>query len=199
MQMHNPKGGRGREDPYLNSGEGVGNNQEHRRYGVTSNIDDRTMHVLYWYSFLPSIEADVSSMMCAYNPFNGTSSYHNENLIGPNGLLQKAGFKCTSLASLHPGIALVKIRFIMLAKGELVKSRDACETRRGNLITLASVRICLFDLSANAGVERKGLPFVSLYPPRLLTSSPPPLPPKPPPQPSPQPPPPFYHPNPGIR
>ncbi|KAF9009499.1 glycoside hydrolase family 3 protein [Cyathus striatus] len=107
--MRNPKGGRGWEsfgpDPYLN-GEGAyetvtgvqsvasrRENQEHWRYGVTSNIDDRTMHELYWYPFLRSIEANVSSMMCAYNRVNGTSSCHNENLIGPNGLLQKAGFK----------------------------------------------------------------------------------------------------------
>ena len=31
--------------------------------------------------------------MCAYNRFNGTSSCHNEGLIGDNGILRKAGFK----------------------------------------------------------------------------------------------------------
>ncbi|KAJ3517116.1 hypothetical protein NLJ89_g706 [Agrocybe chaxingu] len=114
--MRNPKGGRGWEsfgpDPYLN-GEGayetivgvqsvgvqacakhlLGNNQEHWRYGLSSNMDDRTTHEIYFYPFLRSIEADVTSVMCAYNRFNGTSSCHNENLIGPNGLMQKAGFK----------------------------------------------------------------------------------------------------------
>ena len=40
-----------------------------------------------------SFQANVSSVMCAYNRFNGTSSCHNAGLIGPNGLLQKAGFR----------------------------------------------------------------------------------------------------------
>ncbi|KAL1689315.1 glycoside hydrolase family 3 protein [Schizophyllum commune] len=112
----NPKGGRNWEsfgpDPYL-SGEAayetivgvqdvgvmacakhyLGNNQEHWRYGYTSNIDDRTIHEMYHYPFLRAIEADVSSVMCAYNRFNGTSSCHNAELIGSNGLLRKDGFK----------------------------------------------------------------------------------------------------------
>lgn len=81
--MRNPKMGRAWEafgpDPYLN-GEGAyetimgvqsagvqacakhlnGNNQEHWRYGASSNIDDRTMHEIYHYPFLRSIE--VSSL-----------------------------------------------------------------------------------------------------------------------------------------
>ncbi|PPQ63349.1 hypothetical protein CVT24_006722 [Panaeolus cyanescens] len=114
--MRNPKGGRAWEsfgpDPYLN-GEGayetiigvqstgvqacikhlLGNTQEHWRYGYSANIDDRTIHEVYFYPFLRSIEADVASVMCAYNRFNGTSSCQNAALLGPNGLLQKAGFK----------------------------------------------------------------------------------------------------------
>jgi beta-glucosidase len=62
-------------DPYLN-GEGafytitgiqsvgvmacakhlVANNQEHWRYGLSAIVDDRTMHEMYWYPFLRSIE-----------------------------------------------------------------------------------------------------------------------------------------------
>ncbi|KIM49543.1 glycoside hydrolase family 3 protein [Hebeloma cylindrosporum] len=114
--MRNPKGGRGWEsfgpDPYLN-GEGayetivgvqsigvqacakhfLANNQEHWRYGLSANLDDRTMHEMYFYPFLRSIEADVTSVMCAYNRFNRTSSCHNAGLIGPNGILQKNGFR----------------------------------------------------------------------------------------------------------
>ncbi|KAF8162824.1 glycoside hydrolase family 3 protein [Crassisporium funariophilum] len=111
--MRNPKGGRAWEsfgpDPYLN-GEGayetiigvqsvgvqacakhlLANNQEHWRYGLSSNLDDRTMHEIYFYPFLRSIEADVTSVMCAYNRFNKTSSCHNAGLIA---LLEKNGFK----------------------------------------------------------------------------------------------------------
>ncbi|KAG6908409.1 hypothetical protein DXG01_004770 [Tephrocybe rancida] len=114
--MRNPKAGRGWEsfgpDPYLN-GEGafqtitgvqsvgvqacakhlIANNQEHWRYGLTANIDDRTLHEIYWYPFLRSIEAGVASVMCAYNRLNGTSSCHNAALLGPTGLLQRDGFK----------------------------------------------------------------------------------------------------------
>ena len=71
----------------------LGNNQEHWRYGYTSNIDDRTIHEMYHYPFLRAIEADVSSVMCAYNRLNRTSSCHNAELIGSNGLLRKDGFK----------------------------------------------------------------------------------------------------------
>ncbi|KAF9453634.1 glycoside hydrolase family 3 protein [Macrolepiota fuliginosa MF-IS2] len=114
--MRNPKAGRGWEsfgpDPYLN-GEGafetitgiqsvgvqacakhfLANNQEHWRYGLSANMNDRTMHEIYFYPFLRSIEAGVTSIMCAYNRFNDTSSCHNAGLIGPDGLLQKNGFQ----------------------------------------------------------------------------------------------------------
>ncbi|PFH45157.1 glycoside hydrolase family 3 protein, partial [Amanita thiersii Skay4041] len=77
--MRNPKAGRGWEsfgpDPYLN-GEGayetimgiqstgvmacakhlIANNQEHWRYGLSADVDDRTLHEMYWYPFLRSIE-----------------------------------------------------------------------------------------------------------------------------------------------
>ncbi|KAK7038385.1 glycoside hydrolase family 3 protein [Favolaschia claudopus] len=114
--MRNPKAGRGWEsfgpDPYL-TGEAafetitgiqsvgvmacakhyIANNQEHWRYGLIAEVDDRTMHEMYHYPFLRAIEANVSSVMCAYNQFNGTSSCHNAALIGPNGLLRKDGFQ----------------------------------------------------------------------------------------------------------
>ncbi|KAJ7465974.1 glycoside hydrolase family 3 protein [Mycena latifolia] len=114
--MRNPKAGRGWEsfgpDPYLN-GEAafetvtgiqsvgvmacakhfIANNQEHWRYGLIADVDDRTLHEMYYYPFLRSIEANVSSVMCSYNQFNGTSACHNAGLLGPNGLLRKDGFQ----------------------------------------------------------------------------------------------------------
>ncbi|KAJ7209261.1 glycoside hydrolase family 3 protein [Mycena pura] len=114
--MRNPKAGRGWEsfgpDPYLN-GEGafetitgiqsvgvmacakhfIANNQEHWRYGYITEVDDRTLHEMYYYPFLRSIEANVSAVMCAYPQFNGTSSCHNAPLIGPNGILRRDGFQ----------------------------------------------------------------------------------------------------------
>ncbi|KAG7098712.1 hypothetical protein E1B28_000625 [Marasmius oreades] len=114
--MRNPKMGRAWEsfgpDPYLN-GEAsfetttgvqsvgvqacakhfIANNQEHWRYGLSADVDDRTLHELYWWPFMRSVEANVSAVMCAYNRFNKTSSCHNENLLGPNGILRKEGFQ----------------------------------------------------------------------------------------------------------
>ncbi|KAJ6596344.1 glycoside hydrolase family 3 protein [Mycena vulgaris] len=114
--MRNPKAGRAWEsfgpDPYLN-GEGafstivgvqsvgvqacakhlVANNQEHWRYGLSATVDDRTMHEMYWYPFLRSIEANVTAIMCSYNQLNGTSSCHNSGLLGPTGLVHSAGFQ----------------------------------------------------------------------------------------------------------
>ncbi|KAJ7089103.1 glycoside hydrolase family 3 protein [Mycena epipterygia] len=114
--MRNPKAGRAWEsfgpDPYLN-GEGayatitgiqsvgvqacakhlVANNQEHWRYGLSALVDDRTMHEMYWYPFLRSIEAGVTSIMCSYNQLNGTSACHNAGMLGPTGLVHSAGFQ----------------------------------------------------------------------------------------------------------
>ncbi|KAF9653741.1 glycoside hydrolase family 3 protein [Thelephora ganbajun] len=67
----------------------IANNQEHWRYGLSADVDDRTLHEIYWWPFLRSIEADVASVMCAYNRFNQTSSCHNKGLL--TNLLRKEG------------------------------------------------------------------------------------------------------------
>ncbi|CAE6424546.1 unnamed protein product [Rhizoctonia solani] len=110
--MRSPKAGRAWEsfgpDPYLN-GEGayetimgvqsvgvtacakhlIANNQEHYRYTYSSDIDDRTLHEVYWYPFLRAIDADPGAFMCAYNRNNETYSCGDPALLGPNGLLRK--------------------------------------------------------------------------------------------------------------
>ncbi|ESK91328.1 glycoside hydrolase family 3 protein [Moniliophthora roreri MCA 2997] len=114
--MRNPKMGRGWEsfgpDSYL-TGEAayetiigvqstgvqacakhlIANNQEHWRYGLSADVDDRALRELYWWPFMRSIDAEVSSVMCAYNRFNQTSSCQNAGLLGPDGILRKDGFK----------------------------------------------------------------------------------------------------------
>lgn len=111
--MRNPKAGRAWEssgpDPYL-TGEAayesimgvqsvgvqacakhfLANNQEHWRYGLTANLDERTTYELYVYPFIRSIEADVASVMCAYNRFNETSSCQNGPMLN---ILREQGFK----------------------------------------------------------------------------------------------------------
>ncbi|KAJ4501109.1 glycoside hydrolase family 3 protein [Lentinula lateritia] len=114
--MRNPKAGRAWEgfgpDPYL-GGEGAYQtimgvqsvgvsactkhlgpyNQEHWRYGLNAEVDDRTFRELYWWPFMKSVEANVSALMCAYNEVNGTSSCHNAALIGDEGYLRTEGFQ----------------------------------------------------------------------------------------------------------
>ncbi|KIM23216.1 glycoside hydrolase family 3 protein [Serendipita vermifera MAFF 305830] len=115
--MRNPKAGRNWEsfgpDPYLtgeaayetiNGVQSMGvmacakhflaNNQEHWRYGLSADFDDRTNHELYMYPYYRAVEADVASVMCAYNRINQTSACHNAALLGPSGSLRKdVGFK----------------------------------------------------------------------------------------------------------
>ncbi|KIJ23138.1 glycoside hydrolase family 3 protein, partial [Sphaerobolus stellatus SS14] len=111
--MRSPKAGRGWEsfgpDPWLNGEaayetitavQSVGvqavakhflaNIQEHYRYTYSTSLDDRTIHEIYLWPFLRSIEANVSSVMCAYNQFNGTYSCGNQNLLN---LLKNNGFQ----------------------------------------------------------------------------------------------------------
>lgn len=45
------------------------------------------------------IQAGVTSIMCAYNQLNGTSSCHNAGLLGPTGLVRSAGFQGACCAS----------------------------------------------------------------------------------------------------
>ncbi|KAF8580003.1 glycoside hydrolase family 3 protein [Ramaria rubella] len=67
--------------------------QEHFRMTYSADVDDRTIHEVYFYPFLRAIEADVSSIMCAYNRFNSTYACGNSGLLGPDGLLGQSGFQ----------------------------------------------------------------------------------------------------------
>ncbi|OJJ50194.1 hypothetical protein ASPZODRAFT_128815 [Penicilliopsis zonata CBS 506.65] len=100
----NPGGGRNWEgfsnDPFLSGvamsetiqgiqGEGVqavakhyiGNEQEHNRETMSSNIDDRTLHELYLWPFVDAVKADVASVMCSYNKVNETWTCENDELL----------------------------------------------------------------------------------------------------------------------
>ncbi|KAF2008822.1 glycoside hydrolase family 3 protein [Aaosphaeria arxii CBS 175.79] len=49
--------------------------------GISSNIDDRTLHELYIWPFANSVHAGTSSIMCAYNRVNGNYSCANSNIL----------------------------------------------------------------------------------------------------------------------
>ena len=41
----------------------IANNQEHWRYGLSADVDDRTLHEIYWWPFLRSIEVRGVSVL----------------------------------------------------------------------------------------------------------------------------------------
>ncbi|CAG8330472.1 unnamed protein product [Penicillium salamii] len=111
----NPDGGRNWEgfsvDPYL-GGVGMeetiqgmqdsgvqacakhwlGNEQEHNRETMSSNIGDRATHELYLWPFMNAVKANVASVMCSYNKFNQTWACESDAIL--NKLLKdELGFK----------------------------------------------------------------------------------------------------------
>ena len=68
------------------------NNQEYNRYGVSSNVDERTLNEIYFPAFRKAVqEAGVGIVMTSYNPVNRVSSPENPWLIREN--LRKWGFE----------------------------------------------------------------------------------------------------------
>lgn len=78
----------------------VANEQEHFRQawewglpdGMSSNLDDRTLHELYGWPFADAIRAGVSSVMCSYNQVNNSYACQNSQLL--NGFIKdELGFQ----------------------------------------------------------------------------------------------------------
>ena len=60
----------------------VANNQEWERFTISAEMDDRTLHEIYFPAFKAlAMEADVKSIMGAYNKFRGQYCCHNEFLL----------------------------------------------------------------------------------------------------------------------
>ena len=54
--------------------------------GISSNVDDRTLHELYLWPFAEGVRAGVGAVMAAYNAVNGSASSQQSHLI--NGILK---------------------------------------------------------------------------------------------------------------
>jgi len=71
----------------------VGNDQEWERMSVDVQMDERTLRELYLVPFKAAVqEADVHTVMGAYNKFRGTHACHNDYLLN-RVLKQEWGFK----------------------------------------------------------------------------------------------------------
>ncbi|KAF2703917.1 glycoside hydrolase family 3 protein [Pleomassaria siparia CBS 279.74] len=76
----------------------IANEQEkYRMYnlaqdGISSNLDDRTLHELYLWPFAEAVRSGVGSVMMAYNAVNGSACSQNSYLIN-NLLKDELGFQ----------------------------------------------------------------------------------------------------------
>lgn len=60
----------------------AGNNSEYDRHRMNSEIDERTLHEIYLPAFKAAVQKGRSrSVMCAYNPLNGTYCSENRMLL----------------------------------------------------------------------------------------------------------------------
>ncbi|KAJ5780789.1 CAZyme family GH3 [Penicillium paradoxum] len=59
----------------------LGNEQEHNRETMSSNIGDRATHELYAWPFMNAVKANVASVMCSYNKLNQTWACESDDLL----------------------------------------------------------------------------------------------------------------------
>jgi beta-glucosidase len=59
----------------------IGNEQETNRGTINSVIDDRSLHELYLWPFADAVKANVTSVMCAYNKFDGSWSCESNKAL----------------------------------------------------------------------------------------------------------------------
>ncbi|KAF2751276.1 glycoside hydrolase family 3 protein [Sporormia fimetaria CBS 119925] len=70
----------------------LANEQEKNRETMSSNVPDRALHELYLWPFYDAVKANVASVMCSYNKFNGTWACESDSLM--NKLLkEELGFR----------------------------------------------------------------------------------------------------------
>ncbi|KAI0848821.1 glycoside hydrolase family 3 protein [Daldinia vernicosa] len=96
------------------------NEQEHFRSGISSNLDDKTMHEVYLWPFADAVRAGVGSVMCSYNQIN--NSYACENSYVLNKLLKNElgfqGFVVTDWGAQHSSVASALAGLDMTMPGE---------------------------------------------------------------------------------
>ncbi|KAF5698493.1 glycosyl hydrolase family 3 n terminal domain-containing protein [Fusarium mundagurra] len=110
----------------------IGNEQETQRsnsflengteiMGISSNIDDRTLHELYLWPFAEAIQAGSSSIMCSYNRLNQTYACENPRLL--NDILRKElgfeGYVVSDWFATHSGAESIQAGLDMNMPGAL--------------------------------------------------------------------------------
>lgn len=84
----------------------LGNEQEHNRETMSSNIGDRATHELYLWPFMNAVKANVASVMCSYNKLNGTWACESDAVL--NDLLKEElgfpGYVMSDWNAQHTGV-----------------------------------------------------------------------------------------------
>lgn len=136
----------------------VGNEQEHYRKsfewglpeGLSSNIDDRTLHEIYAWPFAESIRAGVGSVMCSYQMVNNSYACQNSKLM--NGILKDElgfqGFVQSDWLAHRSGVASALSGLDMTMPGDGIHWTDG-KSLFGEQLTLAVLNesIPLFRLN----------------------------------------------------
>lgn len=109
----------------------IGNEQETQRSntvidgtdveGVSSNIDDRTLHELYLWPFADSVRAGTLSIMCSYNRLNLTYACENDKAL--NQILRSElgfqGYVMSDWFATHSGLSSIEAGLDMTMPGPL--------------------------------------------------------------------------------
>lgn len=113
----------------------IGNEQEHYRQQMSTNMDDQTMHELYMWPFADAVKAGVGSIMCSYNRLNDSYACENSYLL--NHLLKNEldfqGFVMSDWGAQHSGVASALAGLDMTMPGEQVFGAGTYSYFGGNL------------------------------------------------------------------
>lgn len=87
----------------------VGNEQETNRTLVSSVIDERTLHEVYYLPFEASVSAGVGAVMCSYNLLNGVYACENPSSLGDlKNELGFGGWVMSDWTATHSGLPAIE-------------------------------------------------------------------------------------------
>jgi beta-glucosidase len=83
------------------------NNQELNRTLTSADVDDRTLHEVYYPAFRSSVVAGVATAMCSYNRINSTYACENEPVLAFVKQPPFEGFSCVfEFVSYYPPLTV---------------------------------------------------------------------------------------------
>ena len=108
----------------------AGNNQEYARHSVSSDVDERTLHEIYFPAFEKAVKkGNVATIMTSYNPLNGVraseSRYLNQEVLremwGFDGIIMSDWTSCYSPVNIAYWGVDLEMPCAQTMKPELIK------------------------------------------------------------------------------